>query len=56
MVKLLPRGIIDFLSPGGNDYSNNTFTNIYQRLSIYGLDANMTVVLDGCHFAPPPSN
>ena len=48
---LTSAGIHDFASPGGNTYNYNTFTNIYQRLSVDG-----TIVLDRCQFDQPPSN
>jgi hypothetical protein len=50
-------GIYDYQTLGGNSYSNNSFVNCEDPLSIVAVPQNPTpLVLDHCQFAPPPSN
>jgi hypothetical protein len=45
-------GILDYLSDGGNSYSNNTFVNIYSPLVVHQNPVSR-LVLSSCQFAAP---
>jgi Right handed beta helix region len=47
-------GIYDYVSPGGNSFSNNTFVNT-TALDIYSYCCSTPLVLDRCQFAAPPA-
>jgi hypothetical protein len=47
-------GISDEISQGGNQYANNTFTNVFQCLFVTGQNNGVPSVLNRCSFDGPP--